>query len=74
MPVGRQLILVRDIQHARFVEIIADDLQAHGHVVRAEAARNRHAGQPGEVHRDGVDVGQIHLYRVVVFFSEVERG
>ena len=44
MPIRCQLILVRHIQHARLVEIIADNLQANWHSIGAEAAGNGHAG------------------------------
>ena len=74
MPVGRVLKLVSDIQHARLVEIIADDLQAHGHVVGAKAAGDGHAGQSSKVYRDGVDVGQVHLHRIVALLAQLERG
>src|SRR3970040_475445 len=54
VPVGCLLELVRHVQHARFVEIVADDLQAHRHIVFAEAAGDGHAGQAGQVHRDRI--------------------
>ena len=74
MPVGRQLILMRDVQHARLVEVIADDLQADRHFAGTKAAWNRHAGQAGEVYRDRIDVGQVHLHRIVAFFTKLEGG
>src|ERR1019366_9614582 len=49
MPVGRLLILMRDIQHLRFAEIIADDLQSDRMIVGAEPRGNRHARQPREI-------------------------
>src|SRR5690348_12803119 len=42
MPVGRLLIGVRGGEHARLVPVVADELQSHRQVARAEAARNRH--------------------------------
>ena len=47
---------VRDIQQARFGEIVADELQADRKIAGAEPAGVRQAGQAGEVHRDRVDV------------------
>ena len=42
----------------RLGKIIADDLQPDRAAIAAETRRDRHAGQAGQIHRDGVDVGQ----------------
>ena len=36
MPIGRLLILVRHVQHLRFGEIVADNLQPHRAAIAAE--------------------------------------
>ena len=65
MPVGRQLKLMRRAQQLRFLEIVADQLQADRHAVGAEAGRHAHAGQARQAGRQGVDVGQVVGHRVV---------
>src|ERR1700677_2364529 len=60
MPVGCALERIRNLQHASFVEIAADDLQTDRTLrirARTEAARHAHAGQTGEAHRQGIDIG-----------------
>src|SRR5262245_11131241 len=56
MPVGRLLVLVRDVQHARFREVVAHDLQADRQALPVEAARDRHAREPRQVGGRGEDV------------------
>src|SRR6202040_1797596 len=51
-----------------------DQLQSDRHPATVNAARHRHPGQPGEVHRYCEDVGEIHLERIVRLFAEPERG
>ena len=62
MPVGGVLEAVRAFSRRDSAEVIADQLQAHRQAVGAEAHRMRQSGQAGEVHRDGVDVRQVHLH------------
>ena len=51
------------VQQAPLGEVRADDLQAHRQPGR-EAGRDADAGQRGQVHRDGAQVGQVHGQRV----------
>src|SRR3569832_946332 len=71
VPVRDLLILVRDVEQPRLVEIIADELQTH-RALADEAGRDGHAGQPRHVHRDGVDVGEIHGDRIAALLADVE--
>jgi hypothetical protein len=41
--VGVQLVLVRYVQEVRFLQIIADELHTHGHLVLTQADGNTHA-------------------------------
>ena len=65
---------MRHVEHARFIEIITDDLQPDRQAATVKPAGDRHAGQSGQIHRDGVDVRQIHLHRITAFFADAERG
>ena len=71
MPVRDLLVLVRNIQQAAFLEIITDNVQTGRHAIR-HPGRNRHGRQTGQVDRDGVDVLQVHAYRVIRFLAEPE--
>src|SRR5262245_27574419 len=73
MPVGRALILVRYVEHPRFAEIAADQLQPNRLPVRAEAAGDRHRRESCEVRRNRIDVAEVHLYRVGDLFADPER-
>ena len=53
VPVGRLLEAMRDVQQLRFGEVVADELQADRQSAGVEAARDRHAGQAGQVRRRG---------------------
>ena len=48
----------------RFVKRLADQLQAQRQAVFGQAGRHRDARQPGQIHRHGEDVLQIHLDRI----------
>src|SRR5688572_5096264 len=74
VPVGRELVLVRDAQHPRLGEIVADDLQPHRQPLLAEAAGNRQPRQSREVGGNSVDVVQVHLHRVGRLLAQLERG
>src|SRR5688500_2091384 len=52
MPIGIQLVLVRNVQHLRLAEVVADDLQPDRESFGIEAAGDRHAGKPRQVDRD----------------------
>ena len=73
MPIRRQLILMRNVQHSRLGEIVADDLQPDRQLI-GKAGRHAHAGQAGEVDGDGIDVFQVHGDRIVGFFTGLEGG
>src|SRR5471032_955433 len=77
VPVGRQLILVRDVQQLGFAEVVTDDLQSDRALgvllALAEAARDRHAGQAGQAGRQREDIGQVVGHRVVGLVAEVPR-
>ncbi len=75
MPIGCLLILVCDIQQFRFIEIIADDLQADRtlcvFVALAKSAWNRHAGQAREAGRQREDIGQIIGERIIRLRAQI---
>ena len=62
--VGGQLQLVRGIEQPALLEVVANQLQAHGQAARAHACGHAHAGQAGQRRRQGVDVGQVAAHRV----------
>ena len=74
MPVGRLLIAVRDAEQRRLGEVVPHQLQPDGKSLAVEAAGHRERRQPGERRRNGEDVAQVHLHRVVAFRAELERG
>jgi len=51
MPIGDPLVLVRDLQNARFVPGASDDLQADRQVVARKTARHRNRGHACDVKR-----------------------
>jgi hypothetical protein len=65
-----------DLQEAGFVEVFGEDLHADGQVRLAlgSAAGDGDAGDAGEAGGDRVDVGEIHLERIVHAFAELESG
>src|SRR5471030_3366695 len=77
VPVGRQLVLVGDVEQLGFAEVVADDLQSDRAirvlVALAKAARDRHAGQAGQAGRQREDIGQVVRDRVVGLVAEVPR-
>ena len=58
MPVSVQLVLVRHIEQAAFLEIRGEQLHAHRQTVD-KASRHGQARQTGEVGGDGVQVFQV---------------
>src|SRR3990167_11311458 len=48
VEIGRLLEAVSGVQQLAFGEVVAEQLQAHGHVARAETAGDAHARQAGE--------------------------
>mmetsp|Transcript_68802 Transcript_68802/g.161867 ORF Transcript_68802/g.161867 Transcript_68802/m.161867 type:complete len:253 (-) Transcript_68802:230-988(-) len=57
---------MRGVQQLPFLEVVADQLQAHGHAAVTAADRHAHAGQAGQRAGQREDVGQIRLGRVVL--------
>src|SRR6185312_3957184 len=73
VPVGLELVAVRDIEDARLGEVRADDLQADGQSAD-EAAGNGQGGQPGEIRADGVNVVEIHGDGIGGLGADAKRG
>ena len=74
MPVRRFLVLMGDIQKARFIEIIAGQLQpdrTSGVIALPESAWNGHAGQAGEIGRQCENISQVVGYRIIRLVAEV---
>src|SRR5881394_1067500 len=74
MPVGCLLIPLRRAEQARLAEMRSGELQPDRQAPGIEAARNGERGQPGERRRDGEDVAEVHLHRVLGLRTELERG
>jgi hypothetical protein len=62
------------LEQASLVEVLGEDLHAHGKVrlVSHFAAGDGEAGNTGEAGRNGVDVGEVHLERIVHALAELE--
>lgn len=73
MPIRDLLILVGDIQQTVFGEMLADELQTHGHSA-TESGGDGHGGQTGQIDGDGVNVRQVHGDGVVHFRTDTECG
>src|SRR5207244_1278128 len=65
VPIGRLLILVREVEDLRFAKVMALNQHADGQSLRIETAGNRNSRRTGQVACDGEDVVQVHLDRVV---------
>ena len=63
---------MRGAQHRRFVERLADNLQADRQAVR-QAARHADRRNAGQVDRNRADIVQIHRQRVVDLLADLER-
>src|SRR5262249_22401686 len=64
---------VGELEHAGFAEDWAEDLKANGEIfLRRFATGHGNAGHTRQRAGDGVDVGEIHLERVIGFFAEFE--
>src|SRR4029079_16333342 len=64
VPIGDLLEAMCDVEHARLLEIVADELQADRPICSAEPARDRHPVKTREIHADGVDIAKVHLDRI----------
>src|SRR5262249_5212643 len=76
MPASALFVGVRDLENRFFAERFAEELQADGQFWRfRKTTRNTDAANTREVTGDGEDVREIHLQRVVRFFTDLEcRG
>ena len=74
MPIAVQLNLMCGTKNFGFGEIVADKLHTNRQTVCAEAGRQSQCRQTGKVHGDGVNIGQVHLYRVVNVAAKFRRG
>ena len=70
MPVGGLLQAVRGVQQLGFLEVVANQLQPHGHATFAKACGHAHAGQTGQRCGQGEDVGQVVGQRVVAVLAQ----
>src|SRR3972149_960462 len=69
---GRGLLVgVGRAQQRGLVERFADQLEPDGEPALGEAARQREAREPRQVHRDREDVAEVHLERVLLL-AELE--
>src|SRR6266702_3193690 len=76
-------VSVGDLQNGLFAKRFAEQLQAYRKfwgqrsrfrvAGRGEAAGNTDPADAGDVRSDGENIGQIHLERVVRFFTDFER-
>jgi hypothetical protein len=69
----RALERMSHVKDGLLVEGAADDLQANRQPA-GEAARHRDPRQSGDIDRDRVNVGQVHLQWVVGLLSQPKRG
>ena len=73
MPVRSLLVGVGQVEQGRLRKVRPDELQPHRQPV-GKAAGDGHRRQAGNVGRQGVDVHQVHLQRVVHPFPDGEGG
>ena len=74
VPIAVQLNLMCGTQNFSFGEIVADKLHTNRQAVCAETSRQSQCRQTSKVHGDGVNIGQVHLHRVVNVAAEFRRG
>ncbi len=70
MPIAHQLQLVCHLQQPGFAQVVADQLQAHGHGCGTKTGGQAQARQTGQRGRQGVDVGQIGGKRIGGFGTD----
>ena len=71
MPIGDLLIAMRHIQQSLLGKVIADQLQADGSL----SDKSRWQGQSRQarqIHRNGVNIGQVHGDRIIHFFAQIK--
>src|SRR4026207_1732420 len=73
VPFRRLLVMMREAQNRRFVKVLADNLHADRHAVLIESTGQRECRHPRQIDRNRVDVGKIHLQRVLSFCAQVKR-
>ena len=74
VPIAVQLNLMCGAQNFGFGEIVADKLHTNRQAVCAETGRQSQCRQTGKVHGDGVNIGQVHLHRIVDVAAKFWRG
>jgi len=81
LDIGHPLREVRDLfpqvgefQNGGFVPRSSYNLPAHGEFVFGKPYRNADGGNGCQVHRNGEDVGEIHINRVLELFAELKGG
>src|SRR5436190_7821409 len=74
MPVGRLLVAMGDAEELRFGKVIAGELQADRQAGVVEPTGHGKRRQSGERRRDGEDVIEVHLHRIIAFRADGERG
>ena len=74
MPVGRALELVREVEHSRLGEVVADQLQPDRQPAAPEHRTGIDiAGRPARFGADGIDVVEVHRHGVCDHFADPER-
>src|SRR5574343_102180 len=73
MPIRCQLKAMGNIEQLVLRKVVADQLQADRQAP-GKTTGNRHAGQAGQVHCNGVDVRQVHLDWISRLFAQLECG
>ena len=74
VPIAVQLNLMCGTQNFSLGEIVADKLHTNRQAVCAETGRQSQCRQTGKVHGDGVNIGQVHLDRIVDVAAKFWRG
>ena len=73
MPISRLLIGVGDFKEGFFAEGLADNLHTYRQAI-GKAGRYRNRRYAGDVYRQGTDITQIHLQRVIRLLPDFEWG
>ena len=73
MPIRRHLKRMRSAQQLRLFKVVANQLQTHGHAVRAKTCGHAHAGQACQAAGQGVNVGQVVGHRIGLVLANLPR-
>src|SRR3954466_3489774 len=74
MPVGPLLVAMGDAEELRFGKVIARELQADRQAGIVEPTGHGKRRQSRQRRRDGEDVIEVHLHRIIAFRADGERG